>query len=49
MTGTVVSTPLAQVATPLLAVALPQGGAVPPSLADLDRTLGEAVGRAIAT
>src|SRR2546427_11865168 len=49
MTGTVVSTPLAQVATPLLAVALPQGGAVPPSLADLDRTLGEAVGRAIAS
>jgi leucyl aminopeptidase len=49
MSGTVVSTPLAQVTTPLLAVALPQGGAVPPSLAELDRTVGEAVGRAIAS
>src|SRR3989442_6605732 len=47
VTGTVVSTPLAQVTTPLLALALPQGGTVPPSLADLDRAGGGVVGRAI--
>src|SRR3989442_8645316 len=47
VTGTVVSTPLAQVTTPLLALALPQGGTVPPSLADLDRAVGGVVGRAI--
>src|SRR5438876_978283 len=45
--GTVVSTPLAQVTTPLLALALPQGGTVPPSLVELDRAVGGVVGRAI--
>src|SRR3989454_618008 len=41
--GTVVSTPLAQVTTPLLALALPQGGTVPPSLVELDRAVGGVV------
>src|SRR2546427_1421069 len=45
--GTVVSTPFAQVTTPLLALALPQGGTVPPSLIELDRAVGGVVGRAI--
>src|SRR5437867_2755844 len=45
--GTVVSTPLAQVTTPLLALALPQGGTVPPSLVELDRAVGGVVGGAI--
>src|SRR2546422_10920467 len=45
--GTVVSTPFAQVTTPLLALALPQGGTVPPSLVELDRAVGGVVGRAI--
>src|SRR5437879_3662054 len=48
MTGTTLTTPLAQVETPLLAVALAQGGAVPPpSLAELDRAAGGVVARAI--
>src|SRR6266581_3302627 len=47
VTGTVVSTPFAQVTTPLLALALPQGGTVPPSLVELDRAVGGVVGRAI--
>jgi leucyl aminopeptidase len=47
MSSTVVAGPLAQVETPLLAVALAQGGAVPPSLAELDRATGGAVTRAI--
>jgi len=45
--SSVVSDPLAKIATPLLAIALPQGGAVPPSLADLDRAAGGAVTRAV--
>src|SRR5690349_19588523 len=45
--SSVVSDPLAKIATPLLAVALPQGGAVPPSLADLDRAAGGALARAV--
>src|SRR2546425_3821198 len=45
--GTVVSTPFAQVTPPLLALALPQGGTVPPSLVELDRAVGGVVGRAI--
>src|SRR2546428_4263149 len=45
--GTVVSTPLAQVTTPLLALALPQGGTGPPSVVELDRAVGGVVGRAI--
>jgi leucyl aminopeptidase len=47
MTSGVASTPLSQVDTPLLAVALAQGSAVPTSLADLDRAAGGIVARAI--
>src|SRR5690349_22569380 len=47
MTSGVVSTPLSQVDTPLLAVALAQGSAVPVSLTDLDRATGGVVARAI--
>src|SRR3977135_3646596 len=47
MTSGVASVPLAQVDTPLLAVALAQGSAVPASLADLDRATGGIVARAI--
>src|SRR5438309_11062450 len=47
MTGTTLTTPLPQIDTPLLAVALAQGGAVPASLAELDRAAGGVVGRAI--
>lgn len=46
-TSSAVSLPLAQVETPLLAVALAQGGAVPASLAELDRAAGGVVTRAI--
>jgi len=42
-----VSLPLAQVETPLLAIALTQGSAPPASLADLDRAAGGVVARAI--
>src|ERR1051326_2600537 len=48
MTGTTLTAPLAQIETPLLAVALAQGGALPPpSLAELDRAAGGVVARAI--
>src|SRR5881275_1458830 len=47
MTGTTLTAPLAQVETPLLAVALAQGGAVPPSLAEFDRAAGGIVARAM--
>src|SRR5436309_11041656 len=47
MTSGVASAPLSQVDTPLLAVALAQGSAVPASLADLDRASGAIVARAI--
>src|SRR5438093_1491914 len=47
MTSGVASAPLSQVDTPLLAVALAQGSAVPASLADLDRASGAVVARAI--
>src|SRR5882762_6448881 len=47
MTSGVASAPLSQIDTPLLAVALAQGSAVPPSLADLDRAAGGVVARAI--
>src|SRR6059036_2784990 len=47
MTSDAVSAPLSQVDTPLLAVALAQGSAVPASLADLDRAAGGVVARAI--
>ena len=47
-TSGAVNVPLAQVETPLLAVALAQGSAVPASLAELDRAAGGVVTRAIA-
>jgi len=47
MTSGVASTPLSQVDTPLLALALAQGSAVPTSLAELDRAAGGVVARAI--
>src|SRR3989454_866608 len=47
LTSGVASTPLPQIDTPLLAVALAQGSAVPASLADLDRAAGGIVARAI--
>src|SRR5690349_12487640 len=49
MTSGAVSAPLSQVETPLLAVALAQGTAVPASLAELDRAAGGVVTRAIAS
>jgi leucyl aminopeptidase len=47
ITSNDVSLPLAQVETPLLAIALTQGSAPPASLADLDRAAGGVVARAI--
>src|SRR5258708_36622128 len=47
ITSTAVAAALASVDTPLLAVALAQGGAVPPSLSELDRAAGGGGGRAI--
>ena len=47
MTSGVAGTPLSQVDTPLLAVALAQGNTVPSSLAELDRAAGGVVARAI--
>src|SRR5256712_852734 len=47
LTSGVASTPLPQIATPLLAAAPAQGSAVPASLADLDRAAGGIVARAI--
>src|SRR5260370_5361808 len=47
ITSTAVAAALASVDAPLLAVALAQGGAVPPSLSELDRAAGGVVGRAI--
>src|SRR2546428_10104989 len=47
LTSGVASTPLPQIATPLLAAAPARGGAVPASLADLDRAAGGIVARAI--
>ena len=48
MNGTVVTTALAAVDTPLLAVAVPQGSALPPGVAPLDAATGGALGRAYA-
>src|SRR5881397_3623682 len=42
-----VTLPLAQVETPLLAIALAQGSALPASLAELDRAAGGIVARAM--
>ena len=47
MTSGVANTPLSQLDTPLLAVALAQGSAVPASLGDLDRAAGGVLARAI--
>src|SRR2546430_12854301 len=49
MTSTVAASPLAQIETPLLAVALAQAGdaALPASLAELDRAAGGFLGRAL--
>ncbi len=47
MKSTVAATPLAQVETPLLAVAVSQGTSLPASLADLDRAAGGVLARAL--
>src|SRR5436190_21950951 len=49
ITSTLATAPLAQVETPLLAVALAQGPALPASLAELDRATGGGLARAIAS
>jgi leucyl aminopeptidase len=46
MKSTVAATPLAQVETPLLALAVPQDASLPPSLAELDRAAGGVLARA---
>lgn len=48
MKSALVAKPLAQVETPLLAVALAQGSSLPASLADLDRAAGGVLTRAVA-
>src|SRR6266540_5932989 len=47
MTSSAVTVPLAQVETPLLAVTLAQGNAVPPALTELDRAAGGVIARAV--
>src|SRR5205807_8339360 len=47
--GTLVSAPLPQVDTPLLAVALAQGAALPASLAELDRAADGGLARAVSS
>ena len=47
MKSTVAAKPLAQVETPLLAVAVPQGTGLPVSLAELDRASGGVLARAL--
>lgn len=49
MNSTLVSTPLADIDTPLLAVAVSAGGNLPASLAALDQLTGGALGRALAS
>ena len=49
MKSTIAAKPLAQIETPLLAVAVPQGTTLPASLADLDRAAGGVVARAFAS
>src|SRR5689334_23880336 len=50
LTGGIVTAPLAQIDTPLLAIALVQGGAgVPASLAEFDRAEGGVMARALTT
>ncbi len=48
MKSSVAATPLAQVETPLLAVAVPQGTSLPASLSSLDRDAAGGLGRAFA-
>ena len=48
MKSSVTAKPLAQVETPLLAVAVPQGSSLPASLVDLDRAAGGLLARALA-
>src|SRR5258708_33365611 len=47
MKSSVAAKPLAQIETPLLAVAVPQGTSLPASLADLDRAAGGVLARAL--
>ncbi|HEX9283081.1 MAG TPA: leucyl aminopeptidase [Gemmatimonadales bacterium] len=47
MTSSAVTVPLAQVETPLLAVTLAQGNAVPAALTELDRAAGGVIARAV--
>ena len=49
MKSTIAAKPLAQVETPLLAIAVAQGTTLPASLADLDRAAGGVVARAFAS
>src|SRR5579884_1343152 len=49
VSGTVVTAPLAQLDTPLVAVALSQETGVPPSLAEFDRATGGVIARALAS
>src|SRR2546430_13416896 len=49
LTSTLVTAPLAQIDTPLLAVAVAQGAVLPASLAELDRATGGGLARAIAS
>jgi len=47
MKSSVATKPLAQIETPLLAIAVPQGTTLPASLADLDRAAGGVLARAL--
>src|SRR5438034_2350626 len=49
ITSTLVTAPLAQIDTPLLAVAVAQGAVLPASLGELDRAAGGGLARAIAS
>ncbi|HYK10501.1 MAG TPA: leucyl aminopeptidase [Gemmatimonadales bacterium] len=49
MNSSVVTTPLASIETPLLAVIVPSGNALSPALADLDRATGGTLARALST
>ena len=49
ITSTLVTAPLPQVDTPLLAVALAQGAAIPASLAELDRAADGGLARAVSS
>src|SRR3989475_2265382 len=49
MKSTLVTAPLAQIETPLVAIALAQGSTLPASLAELDRAAGGVLARAVAS